>query len=145
MLLHRLSRGGAGALAENRVGVARKRGVPELGEVNRGRTRPARQQEHEPERAPLRELRGAERQVGEDAGSLGEPDEDHHSGEEPERAPVHGLDRRIELDHTDDDHEPRADRATIVRCTQSTAITVSAARKMMTATMSRLEVPGGNL
>jgi hypothetical protein len=78
----------------------------EVVEEGRGRACDARQQEHEPERSPLRELRRAQRQVGEDAGSLGEPDEDHHPGEEPERAPIHGLDRPVEVDDPDHDDQP---------------------------------------
>ena len=54
--------------------------------------------ERDGERAALGELPGADRQVGVHAGRLGEPDDDHHPGEQAERVPVDRLDRGLLAD-----------------------------------------------
>ena len=61
------------------------------------RRRPG-EREHDEQRTAARELAGADRQVGVDAGRLGQPDDQHHPRQQPERVEVDRADRLLLAD-----------------------------------------------
>ncbi len=79
--------------------------VVQEGREHRGRDR---QRSHDRPRTPLGELTGLDRDVGVDAGRLGQLDHEHHAHEQADRVEVDRLDRLLLLDRLRDQHEDRA-------------------------------------
>jgi hypothetical protein len=58
----------------------------------------------------MRQLRDAQGQIGEDTGPLRQADDDHHPDQQPERAPIDGLDRLLLLQDPDQDDRGRTEQ-----------------------------------